>query len=128
MLIHCLRSPLLCTDCYLNTCINGYPAGSENMAYEQLLYNIFLANTAHKYNMAVGLKNDVDQIDLLHPYVDFAINEGCSVYNECGKYKPFTSSNKVYIYTNTSVAVLQNYSSFFYPYYLFALFCTLFTR
>ena len=54
----------------------------------------FLADTAHSLDMAVGLKNYVEEIAALTPFVDFAINESCSKYGECSAYAPFTSLGK----------------------------------
>ncbi len=39
--------------------------------------------------LAVGLKNDLDQlVDLVGDF-DFAVNEQCYRFNECNKYTPF---------------------------------------
>jgi len=61
---------------------------------EQLQYNKFLAKEAHKRGLAIGLKNDLDQIDDLISYFDFAVNEQCHEYNECDKLRPFILANK----------------------------------
>jgi hypothetical protein len=53
-------------------------------ADSQLRYNSRLANLAHHMGLSVGLKNDVSQADALQPYFDFAINEQCRQYSECG--------------------------------------------
>jgi hypothetical protein len=50
----------------------------------QLRYNVALANLAHRMGFSVGLKNDLAQADTLQPYFDFAINEECWQYDECG--------------------------------------------
>lgn len=60
----------------------------------QLDYNQYLANTAHSLGLAIGLKNDVDQLSDLVSYFDFAVNEQCFQYNECGNYNIFTSQGK----------------------------------
>lgn len=60
----------------------------------QLDYNKFLATNAHSRGMAIGLKNDLDQIVQLQPDFDFAINEQCNQYNECGGYSVFTQHGK----------------------------------
>jgi hypothetical protein len=57
----------------------------------QLQYNTRLANLAHQMGFAVGLKNDLSQADTLQPYFDFAINEQCFQYNECGALQPWPS-------------------------------------
>lgn len=46
--------------------------------------------TAAKFGMACGLKNAMDTIRELNPYVAFAVNEECSARNECAVYRGFT--------------------------------------
>jgi hypothetical protein len=46
---------------------------------------------AHRMGFAVGLKNDLSQADILQPYFDFAINEQCFQYDECGAFQPWPS-------------------------------------
>ncbi|KTD25120.1 endo alpha-1,4 polygalactosaminidase [Legionella maceachernii] len=75
-------------DGYTNK--TGFPLTAE----DQLNYNTKLANLAHKAGLAVGLKNDLDQIEQLEPYFDFAINEQCFYYNECQLLTPFVRVNK----------------------------------
>ena len=75
-------------DGYTNN--TGFQLTSEN----QLDYNIFLANEAHKLGLSVGLKNDIDQINSLVNYFDFAVNEECHVYNECRTLLPFLDHSK----------------------------------
>ena len=40
------------------------------------------------------MKNNLDQIQQLEPYFDFAINEQCSLYAECQALKVFTDAGK----------------------------------
>jgi len=61
---------------------------------DQITYNRFLAEEAHKRNLAVGLKNDLEQIKDLLPYFDFAINEQCFEYHECDVLSDFIEANK----------------------------------
>ena len=69
--------------------------GLSISADTQLLFNTALANLAHSKGFTVALKNDVEQIPDLAPYFDYAINEQCQQYNECGNYTTyFTSANK----------------------------------
>jgi hypothetical protein len=58
--------------------------GLNLTASAQLRYNSALANMAHRMGFSVGLKNDLSQADTLQPYFDFAINEQCWQYSECG--------------------------------------------
>ena len=63
-------------------------------ASTQLAYNRFLAKEAHALGLAIGLKNDVNQVAELAPDFDFAVNEQCHQFNECGVYAAFASSGK----------------------------------
>jgi hypothetical protein len=56
---------------------------------DQVNYDASLANLAHKYGLTVALKNDVEQLVDLAPYVDYAVNEQCQQYNECGGYTTY---------------------------------------
>ena len=76
--------------------ISGYQENTGfHLTYEnQLQYNKWLANEAHKRGLAIALKNDGEQvIDLVNDF-DFAIVEECFKYNECDPYKKFTQKNK----------------------------------
>eukprot|EP00934_Nitzschia_sp_Nitz4_P002622 Nitzschia sp. Nitz4//scaffold61_size107673//59284//60684//NITZ4_004240-RA/size107673-processed-gene-0.189-mRNA-1//-1//CDS//3329555725//2612//frame0 len=62
---------------------------------DQLVYNRWLADKAHSYGLSVGLKNDVDQLDDLVDYYDWALNEECFYYSECDGYvDSFLAKNK----------------------------------
>lgn len=63
-------------------------------ASEQLRYNRWLADEAHLRGLSVGLKNDLDQIDDLLPWFDWALNEECAAYDECGRLSAFTDNNQ----------------------------------
>jgi hypothetical protein len=75
-------------DGYLND------TGFDLTANDQLKYNKFIADEAHKRGLSVGLKNDLNQIEELVEYFDFAVNEQCHQYQECEIYKPFLDANK----------------------------------
>ncbi|MNS54794.1 hypothetical protein D3C72_876080 [compost metagenome] len=75
-------------DGYTNS--TGLPLTAET----QLDYNRFLAAEAHARGLAVGLKNDIAQVDVLAAEFDFAINEQCFKYKECGVYTAFTGQGK----------------------------------
>lgn len=68
--------------------VDGYTnnTGFPLTAQDQINYNKFLADEAHARGMSIGLKNDVDQLAALVPYFDWALNEQCFEYNECGGY------------------------------------------
>jgi len=46
----------------------------------------FLSNTAHSYNLSIGLKNSLDILPSLSGQIQFAVNEQCVQYNECSSY------------------------------------------
>jgi hypothetical protein len=68
--------------------------GFDLVASDQLAFNRFLAAEAHERNLAVGLKNDLDQVADLVDDFDFAINEQCHQYDECEKLAPFIDAGK----------------------------------
>ncbi|MGH9252604.1 MAG: endo alpha-1,4 polygalactosaminidase [Acidimicrobiales bacterium] len=68
--------------------------GFDLTASDQLAFNRFLAAEAHERNLAVGLKNDLDQVADLVDDFDFAINEQCHEYDECEKLTPFIDAGK----------------------------------
>lgn len=63
-------------------------------ANDQINYLTMLANEAHARKLSIGLKNNVDQVSQLSSIYDWALNEECYAYNECGVYSAFTSKNK----------------------------------
>ena len=75
-------------DGYAND--SGFPLTAE----DQLRFNRFLAAEAHERGLAAGLKNDLDQIPQLVRDFDFAVNEQCFEYRECGRLAPFIRANK----------------------------------
>lgn len=78
-------------DVWSNTKEAGLPTITYN---DQLTYNRWLATEAHKRNLSIGLKNDLDQLQDLVSHFDFAINEQCFHYKECSKYQVLTYANK----------------------------------
>lgn len=75
-------------DGYANS--SGFPLTTA----DQAAFNEFIANEAHARNLSVGLKNDLDQIPALLSYFDWALNEQCFQYGECGKLQPFIDTGK----------------------------------
>jgi hypothetical protein len=65
--------------------VEGYSNGSgfALTSADQLRYDVFLANTAHRLGLSVALKNDLQQIPSLLRYFDFAVDEQCFQYAEC---------------------------------------------
>ncbi|CAL9420118.1 hypothetical protein SUDANB120_01833 [Streptomyces sp. enrichment culture] len=75
-------------DGYANT--TGFPLTAE----DQLRYNRLIARLARDRGLAVGLKNDLDQVPQLVGDFDFAVNEQCAQYGECELLAPFTDAGK----------------------------------
>jgi hypothetical protein len=65
--------------------VDGYTnrTGFPLTKADQLAYNSWLADEAHKRGLSVALKNDNAQIPQLLPYFDWALNEECFTYSEC---------------------------------------------
>lgn len=76
--------------------MDGYrnPSGFPLTAADQLRYNRLIAKLAHDRGLAVGLKNDLDQIPQLVGDFDFAVNEQCAEYRECERLTPFVQAGK----------------------------------
>ena len=68
----------------------GFPLTAE----DQLDYNRFLAQQAHNRNLAIALKNDINQVAELVDDFDFAVNEQCHEYDECDHLTPFINAGK----------------------------------
>ncbi|MCA9666483.1 MAG: endo alpha-1,4 polygalactosaminidase [Myxococcales bacterium] len=76
--------------------VDGYANdnGFGLAASDQLAYNRFLADEAHKLGLSVGLKNDLDQVKALVASFDWALDEECAQYDECDLLKPFIAAGK----------------------------------
>jgi hypothetical protein len=75
-------------DGYANS--TGFPLSGR----DQLRFDAWLANLAHRHGLSVALKNDLGQVGKLLPYFDFALDEQCFQYQECFKLKPFVHAGK----------------------------------
>jgi hypothetical protein len=53
-----------------------------------------MADEAHKYGLAMGLKNALGILGQVGSKVQFAVNEECSTYNGCRAYESFLRSGK----------------------------------
>ncbi len=73
-------------------------------AADQLAFNVYVANAAHARGLSVALKNDLAQIPDLVPYYDWALNEQCAQYNECGLLTPFADAGKAVMQIEYSLA------------------------
>ena len=76
--------------------VDGYtnPTGFPLTGHDQLRYDMYLANLAHRHGLSVALKNDVGQLKRLKPYFDYSINEQCMQYHECAGLARWTASGK----------------------------------
>jgi hypothetical protein len=88
-------------DAYTN------PTGFPLTGAQQITYNTYLANQAHARGMAIGLKNDLLQATQLVSVFDYALNESCFDYSECGYLSPFTAANKPVFNIEYSATVSQ---------------------
>ncbi len=68
----------------------GFPLTGE----DQLAFDRFLAAEAHGRGLAVGLKNDLDQVATLVDDFDFSLDEQCHEYDECELLQPFVQAGK----------------------------------
>lgn len=76
--------------------VDGYAneSGFALTGADQIRYNTMLADLAHERGLAVGLKNDLDQVDRLVGSFDFAVNEQCFEYEECDVLARFIKAGK----------------------------------
>jgi hypothetical protein len=76
--------------------IGGYSndTGLPLTADDQLDYNRFLAHEAHSRNLAIALKNDIEQAADLADDFDFSVNEQCHEYDECDGLAVFINAGK----------------------------------
>lgn len=88
-------------DAYLND------SGFDLTASDQLAFNKFIANEAHKRGLSIGLKNNLEQIPALVDFFDFSVNEQCHEYDECDTLKSFIQAGKPVL----NAEYLQKYSN-----------------
>jgi hypothetical protein len=76
--------------------VDGYQneTGFDLSADDQLDFNRWLAAEGHARGLSVGLKNDVSQLKTLADDFDWALNEECRAYDECGGYSAFLDADK----------------------------------
>ncbi|HLM65525.1 MAG TPA: endo alpha-1,4 polygalactosaminidase [Acidimicrobiales bacterium] len=68
--------------------------GFDISADDQLAFNHMIADLAHERGLAIGLKNDLDQVAQLADTFDFAVVEQCAEFGECEKLRPFLDRGK----------------------------------
>ena len=81
----------------------GFPLSPS----DQLAFNKWLANEAHARDLAVALKNDLDQVGDLVGFFDLALNEQCHVYDECDALRPFLSRGKPVLNAEYAISASQ---------------------
>ena len=75
--------------------INDHGFVNPPLSYEdQLRYNRWLVQEAHKRGLGIGLKNNLAQIPELVIDYDWAINESCYKYSECDQLSSFIAQGK----------------------------------
>ena len=76
--------------------VDGYATrtGFPLRAADQLRFNRWLAAEARRQGLAVGLKNDLDQVRQLVSSFDWALDEQCFAFDECAKLLPFVTAGK----------------------------------
>jgi len=76
--------------------VDGYtnPTGFPLTPADQLAFNRWLAQEAHRRGLAIGLKNDPEQAADLEPFFDFAVSESCFAGGWCDLWQPFTRAGK----------------------------------
>ena len=99
--------------------LDGYlnDSGFDLTAQDTLAYATWLANEAHARGLAIGLKNNLPQVDELEPFFDWVLNEECFQYDECDSLAVFITANKpafVIEYTGnpTEVCPIANANNF----------------
>jgi hypothetical protein len=76
--------------------LNGYTndTGFPLTYDDQVAYNTWLADQAHARGLAIGLKNDTEQIDDLLPVFDWVLTESCFDQGWCDDTIPFITAGK----------------------------------
>jgi hypothetical protein len=86
--------------------VDGYTnnTGFDLSGRDQKRFNMWLAKAAQRRGLAAGLKNDLDQIRALEPFFDFAVNEQCFQYSECGRVRRFIRNDKAVFHVEYEIA------------------------
>ena len=81
----------------------GFPLSAD----DQLKYNIWWADAAHKRGLSIGLKEDPDQAQELVKHFDWALDEECFEFGGCEKMMPFTAAGKAVFNTEYGLDTKQ---------------------
>jgi hypothetical protein len=89
--------------------VDGYSnaTGFPLKAADQLRFNRAIAKLAHDRGLSVGLKNDIEQIPQLVGDFQFAVNEQCAEYDECGSLTPFVQAKKAVFHVEYNLETSQ---------------------
>ena len=75
-----------------------YDSGFPLTMQDQLVFNKAVADLAHERGMSIGLKNGASPGGVFEAamaeFADWALNEECNRYSECGGYQAFIARNK----------------------------------
>jgi hypothetical protein len=76
--------------------VDGYDnrTGFPLRRRDALRFTRWLASTAHRLGLAVGLKNSSGLAGAMAGRFDFAVVEQCLQYDECDRYRPFVTRRK----------------------------------
>lgn len=89
-------------DGYTND--TGFPLTEQ----DQLAFNLWLANEAHKRDLSIGMKNNNGQVAELLPYFDWALTEDCFEQGWCMDMQSFIAAGKPVFaaeYTDTGLTL-----------------------
>jgi hypothetical protein len=78
-------------DCYQNSrCRNAMGLSEAAAKPYQLEYNCWQVRAARQRGLVIGLKNSMGLLSELGSFYNFAVNEQCRTYSECGDYSGFS--------------------------------------
>jgi hypothetical protein len=82
----------------LDDTYNGYTTGFPLTMQHQLAFNRAVADLAHARGMSIGLKNGASAGGVFEramvQFTDWALNEQCNQFDECGGYQVYIAANK----------------------------------
>lgn len=90
----------------------GFPLGAD----DQIVFNAWLASTAHERGLSIALKNDNTQVADLQPLFDFSLTEDCWQQGWCADMTPFHAAGKAVVTTEyTDVTTTATFLSTYCP-------------
>jgi hypothetical protein len=81
----------------------GFPLSYQ----DQLTYNKWWVEAAHKRGLSIGLKQDPEQAQDLQPYFDWALDEECFEFGGCDNMLPFINAHKAVFNTEYNLNTSQ---------------------